>query len=144
MQVSLDTLLLLNENYFRIKDLHRLYIMQVSRYFGDGIVWHFSMPNLFLLNKLHLNINTWHDSLQVLADEQQALQLAFTSLEEKFRKMQEDNNDLVTRWMALKAKDADRMNTENDQLIKAKQKKLQQQLEEAAKEHKEITPPKYV
>ena len=33
----------------------------------------------------------------MLTDEQQALQLAFTSLEEKFRKLQEDNNDLVKR-----------------------------------------------
>ena len=56
--------------------------------------------------------------------------------------MQEDNNDLVTRWMAQKAEMADRMNSENDMVVKAKQKKLQQQLEEAAKEHKEITPPR--
>ncbi len=34
----------------------------------------------------------------MLTDEQQALQLAFTSLEEKFRKLQDDNNDLVTRY----------------------------------------------
>ena len=40
--------------------------------------------------------------LQLLTDEQNALQLAFTSLEEKFRKVQEDNNDLVTRWMQIK------------------------------------------
>lgn len=39
---------------------------------------------------------------KMLTDEQQALQLAFTSLEEKFRKVQDDNNDLVTRWMAIK------------------------------------------
>ena len=36
----------------------------------------------------------------MLTDEQQALQLAFTSLEEKFRKIQEDNNDLVKRYFA--------------------------------------------
>ncbi len=36
--------------------------------------------------------------LQMLTDEQQALQLAFTSLEEKFRSIQEDNNDLVKRY----------------------------------------------
>ena len=48
-------------------------------------------------------------SQQILADEQQALQLAFTKLEEKFRKMQEDNNDLVTRWMQLKSQAADKV-----------------------------------
>ena len=80
----------------------------------------------------------------MLADEQQALQLAFTALEEKFRKMQDDNNELVTRWMAQKAVAAEKMNKENDAAIKAKQRKLQVQLEEAAKEFKEVTPPKWV
>lgn len=39
--------------------------------------------------------------------------MAFAALEEKYRKTQEDNSDLVTRWMELKSKDADRMNAEN-------------------------------
>ncbi|PVD18631.1 hypothetical protein C0Q70_21181 [Pomacea canaliculata] len=50
---------------------------------------------------------------QMLKDEHQALQLAFAALEEKYQKAQEDNRDLIERWMAQKAKDADIMNEEN-------------------------------
>lgn len=49
----------------------------------------------------------------MLKDEHQALQLAFAALEEKYQKAQEDNRDLIERWMAQKAKDADIMNEEN-------------------------------
>ena len=44
--------------------------------------------------------------------------MAFSALEEKYRKCQEDNQDLVQRWMDQKAKDADRMNAENADFIK--------------------------
>ncbi len=77
----------------------------------------------------------------MLTDEQQALQLAFTSLELKFRTMQEDNNDLVSRWMELKAKDADKLNSANDDFIKLKQDKLKQQLAEAASTQVEVKVP---
>ncbi|KAH9514693.1 hypothetical protein Btru_023319 [Bulinus truncatus] len=71
---------------------------------------------------------------QMLKDEHQALQMAFTSLEERYKKAQEDNNDLIQRWMEQKAKDADRMNAENADFIKARQQRLAKDLEEAAKE----------
>ncbi|GFR67307.1 autophagy-related protein 16-1 [Elysia marginata] len=71
---------------------------------------------------------------QMLKDEHQALQMAFSALEEKYRKCQEDNQDLVARWMDQKAKDADRMNEENADFIKDRQRKLARDLEEAAKE----------
>ncbi len=70
----------------------------------------------------------------MLVDEQQALQLAFTSLEGKFRKMQEDNNELVSRWLALKARDADKMNADNDKVQEQKNLKMQKELAEAARE----------
>ena len=76
----------------------------------------------------------------MLTDEQQALQLAFTSLEEKFRKMQEDNNELVSRWMELKAGAADKLNAENDNNLRKRQVKLQKQLAEACREKVEIDP----
>ena len=75
----------------------------------------------------------------MLSDEQQALQLAFMSLESKCRRLKEDNNDLVSRWMQLKSQDADRMNLENEAVVRAKQKVVQQQLEDAAAEHREIS-----
>lgn len=54
----------------------------------------------------------------MLKDEHQALGLAFTAMEEKYRKIQDENADLITRWMHVKAKDADKMNEDNDIQIK--------------------------
>jgi len=54
----------------------------------------------------------------MLKDEHQALQLAFTAMEEKYRKSQEDNRELVERWMEQKSKDADKLNAENDFVLR--------------------------
>ncbi|KAK0161208.1 hypothetical protein PV327_009703 [Microctonus hyperodae] len=54
---------------------------------------------------------------QMLRDEYQALQLAFASLEEKLRKSQEENRQLVERLIKCKAKDAEKMNEENDNFL---------------------------
>jgi len=70
--------------------------------------------------------------LQVLLDEQQALQMAFSSMEAKMRELQNENVELVTRWMALKAKDADRMNAENEEFVRMKQEQERFELLRAA------------
>jgi len=70
----------------------------------------------------------------VLLDEQQALQMAFSSLELRMRELQNENVELVTRWMALKAKDADRMNAENEEFLKLKQERERLELLRAATE----------
>ncbi|KAG8033962.1 hypothetical protein G9C98_008443, partial [Cotesia typhae] len=54
---------------------------------------------------------------QMLRDEYQALQLAFASLEEKLRKAQEENRQLVERLIKCKTKDAEKMNEENDNFL---------------------------
>ncbi|XP_052823294.1 autophagy-related protein 16-1 isoform X2 [Octopus bimaculoides] len=77
---------------------------------------------------------------QMLKDEHQALQLAFTALEEKYRKCQEDNRDLVERWMQQKSKDADKLNEENDKILRKRQAKIKEDLAEAAKEPVQIIP----
>lgn len=51
---------------------------------------------------------------QTLRDEYDALQITFGALEEKLRKTTEDNQELVTRWMAEKAQEANRLNAENE------------------------------
>uniref|UniRef100_A0A8B9HKM2 APG16-like 1 n=1 Tax=Astyanax mexicanus TaxID=7994 RepID=A0A8B9HKM2_ASTMX len=51
---------------------------------------------------------------QTLRDEYDALQITFSALEEKLRKTTEDNQELVTRWMAEKAQEANRLNAENE------------------------------
>jgi len=81
---------------------------------------------------------------QLLKDEYQALQLALTSAETKLRAIQKENEVLVTQLMELKAKDADRMNFENDQFLQKQQMQMQIELAEAAKEQKSISPEKMV
>ena len=54
----------------------------------------------------------------MLKDEHQALGLAFCTMEDRYKKLQEDNTDLITRWMQVKAKDADKLNTENDDQLR--------------------------
>ncbi|BFZ00253.1 hypothetical protein BsWGS_03292 [Bradybaena similaris] len=83
---------------------------------------------------LRLAVTELEEANQTLKDEHQALQMAFTAQEEKYRKAQEDNSELVQRWMELKAKEADRWNAENADFIRAKQKMLAEHLEEAAKD----------
>ncbi|XP_071999368.1 autophagy-related protein 16-1 isoform X1 [Engystomops pustulosus] len=71
---------------------------------------------------------------QTLKDEYDALQITFNALEEKLRKTTEDNQELVTRWMAEKAQEANRLNAENEKDSKRRQARLQKELAEAAKE----------
>ncbi|XP_036767622.1 autophagy-related protein 16-1 isoform X7 [Manis pentadactyla] len=71
---------------------------------------------------------------QTLRDEYDALQITFTALEEKLRKTTEENQELVTRWMAEKAQEANRLNAENEKDSRRRQARLQKELAEAAKE----------
>ncbi|KAM9469475.1 autophagy-related protein 16-1 isoform 3-T3 [Clarias gariepinus] len=71
---------------------------------------------------------------QTLRDEYYALQITFSALEEKLRKTTEDNQELVTRWMAEKAQEANRLNAENEKDCRRRQAKLQKELADAAKE----------
>ncbi|KAK3862513.1 hypothetical protein Pcinc_031629 [Petrolisthes cinctipes] len=76
---------------------------------------------------------------QMLRDEYQTLNLAFNALEDKYRRAQDENRELIDRWMAQKAKDAERLNLENDSALKKRQMMLEEQLKEAAKEPKQVT-----
>ncbi|KAK7881023.1 hypothetical protein WMY93_030612 [Mugilogobius chulae] len=71
---------------------------------------------------------------QTLKDEYDALQITFSALEEKLRKTTEDNQELVSRWMAEKAQEANRLNAENEKDTRRRQAKLQKDLADAAKE----------
>ncbi|XP_043114270.1 autophagy-related protein 16-1 isoform X7 [Puntigrus tetrazona] len=77
---------------------------------------------------------------QTLRDEYDALQITFSALEEKLRKTTEDNQELVTRWMAEKAQEANRLNAENEKDSRRRQAKLQKELADAAKEPLPIEP----
>ncbi|GAB6018783.1 hypothetical protein CHUAL_000448 [Chamberlinius hualienensis] len=67
---------------------------------------------------------------QMLKDEHQALQLAYTRSQEDYRntldinrKIKEENAELIDRWMKLKARDADQMNEENENFLRKKSQK---------------------
>ncbi|XP_026184180.1 autophagy-related protein 16-1 isoform X2 [Mastacembelus armatus] len=77
---------------------------------------------------------------QTLKDEYDALQITFSALEEKLRKTAEDNQELVSRWMAEKAQEANRLNAENEKDSRRRQAKLQKELADAAKEPLPIDP----
>ncbi|XP_032515642.1 autophagy-related protein 16 isoform X2 [Danaus plexippus] len=80
------------------------------------------------------NMNELQGLNQMLRDEHQALQIAFASIEEKLRKAQDENRSLVERLIKYKAKDADKMNEENEHFLKKKSDKVRKELEEAARE----------
>ncbi|XP_070514835.1 autophagy-related protein 16-1 isoform X3 [Cardiocondyla obscurior] len=93
---------------------------------------------------------------QMLKDEHQALQLAFASLEEKLRKAQEENRQLIERLIKYKARDAEKMNEENDNFLSftsptaflmhtlskfgKRQAKMQKELEDAARDTRPVSP----
>ncbi|XP_057600873.1 autophagy-related protein 16-1 isoform X5 [Hippopotamus amphibius kiboko] len=64
--------------------------------------------------ELHTKLQDLERVNQTLKDEYDALQITFTALEEKLRKTTEENQELVTRWMAEKAQEANRLNAENE------------------------------
>ncbi|XP_078266852.1 autophagy-related protein 16-1 isoform X2 [Rhinoraja longicauda] len=77
---------------------------------------------------------------QTLKDEYDALQITFTALEEKLRKTSDENRELITRWMAEKAQEANRLNAENEKDTWKRHAKLKKDLAEAAKEPLNIDP----
>ena len=66
--------------------------------------------------------------------------LVFAAEELSLRRLQEDNQELVARWMQQKLRDADVLNAENESERRKKQEKIRAELEVAASEPFEITP----
>ncbi|XP_066565817.1 autophagy-related protein 16-1 isoform X2 [Amia ocellicauda] len=77
---------------------------------------------------------------QTLKDEYDALQITFNALEDKLRRTTEENQELISRWMAEKAQEANRLNAENEKDCRRRQAKLQKDLADAAKEPLPIDP----
>ncbi|KAF6213150.1 hypothetical protein GE061_010865 [Apolygus lucorum] len=73
-------------------------------------------------------------AIQLIRDEHTTLQLTCSHLEDKLRKTQDENRELVDRLMKYKSKDAEKMNEENDKFLKKRYAKIQRELEEAAKD----------
>ncbi|XP_044261809.1 autophagy-related protein 16-1 isoform X3 [Tribolium madens] len=91
--------------------------------------------SLFDRNNKELNLLN-----EALRDEHQALHLAFTCLEDKMRKLQDENRQLLDRFMKYKTKDADRMNEENENFLKKRFAKMQKEIEEACRDTRGVSP----
>ncbi|XP_030557870.1 autophagy-related protein 16 isoform X2 [Drosophila novamexicana] len=92
-------------------------------------------------NRLRAEVQLLHSSLEelkklntTLLDEHTALQLAFSSLEDKMRNVQDENRYLLERLMRYRAKDADKLNEENESIIRKRSAKLKRDLEDAVRE----------
>ncbi|XP_074032215.1 autophagy-related 16 [Leptinotarsa decemlineata] len=89
---------------------------------------------------LHKSKNELHYLNDTLRDEHQALQMLFNSVEEKLRKLQEENGQMVERLIKYKAKDADKMNEENDNFLKKRFARMQKDIEDACREGRGSSP----
>lgn len=77
--------------------------------------------NQSLRAEVQMFTNSIHELKELnstLRDEHVALHLLHCSLEEKLRKTQTENGHLVERVMKFKAKDAEKMNEENETFLR--------------------------
>jgi autophagy-related protein 16-1 len=77
--------------------------------------------NLSLRAEVQMLTNSIHELKELnstLRDEHTALHLLHCSLEDKLRKTQTENGQLVERLMKFKAKDAEKMNEENETFLR--------------------------
>lgn len=79
-------------------------------------------------------ISDLNGQLNLVRDEYTALQMAYASLETKYGSLEADFDELTHRWIALKAKDADILNEENDKILKAQSERMRKQIKEAVSE----------
>uniref|UniRef100_A0A8C7UMG4 Autophagy-related protein 16 domain-containing protein n=1 Tax=Oncorhynchus mykiss TaxID=8022 RepID=A0A8C7UMG4_ONCMY len=71
---------------------------------------------------------------QTLKDEYDAPPITFGALEEKLWRTTNDNQELVSLWMAEKSQEANKLNAENETASERRRAKLQKELADAAKE----------
>lgn len=90
-----------------------------------------------ILEKENKDLKYSNDTLK---DEYQTNLLAFSALEEKLRKIQDENRQLVDRLIKYKAKDADKMNEENDNFLKKRYARMQKEIEEACRDTRGNSP----
>lgn len=81
--------------------------------------------SLLVTNSLRAEVQMLTTSIEELKginstvrDEHTALQLAFNALEDRYRKIQEENRQLVDRLIKYKSKDVDKMNEENETFLR--------------------------
>ncbi|KAG5673719.1 hypothetical protein PVAND_003739 [Polypedilum vanderplanki] len=83
------------------------------------------------VNLLTVKVGKLEELNSTLKDEHTALHLLFGSLEEKLKKTQAENAQLLERLMKSKAKDAEKMNEENETFLRKKNDAMKRELAEA-------------
>lgn len=94
-----------------------------------------------ITNSLRAEVKMYQSSISelknlnaCLRDEHTALQLAFASLEDKLRKIQDENRQLVEKLMKYKTIDAEKLNQENETFVRKKNDKVRRELEDAVRD----------
>jgi autophagy-related protein 16-1 len=98
----------------------------MGKIFHHQICSHDSLTDQIKLNQsLRAEVQMFSSSISelkelnsTLRDEHTALHLLYCSNEEKLRKAQTENTQLVERLMKFKAKDAEKMNEENETFLR--------------------------
>ncbi|KAF6022515.1 hypothetical protein EB796_019189 [Bugula neritina] len=72
---------------------------------------------------------------QMLKDEQQALQLEFVCLQEKYKTVEAQYNELINRWLVRTQQDADAQNREMEDFQRRKQIEIRQKIDQAMKDN---------
>ncbi|XP_078483492.1 autophagy-related protein 16-1 [Ciona intestinalis] len=86
-------------------------------------------------SSLETHIGELQQANQTLKDEYQALHMTYESVDGKLRQCQMDNRDLVERWLKFKHKEAESLNSENDNFKRKSDKKVTPGLQEGAVEN---------
>uniref|UniRef100_F6ZTE1 Autophagy-related protein 16-1 n=1 Tax=Ciona intestinalis TaxID=7719 RepID=F6ZTE1_CIOIN len=86
-------------------------------------------------SSLETHISELQQANQTLKDEYQALHITYESVDGKLRQCQMDNRDLVERWLKFKHKEAESLNSENDNFKRKSDRKVTAGLQEGAVEN---------
>ena len=84
--------------------------------------------------RLEQQMNEIENEKQLLKDEYESLQLAYNSLNKNHIKLDQEHKDLVNRVMSTKAKDAERLNLENEKIQRLQELLKRKELEYAARD----------
>ncbi|KAA0192344.1 hypothetical protein HAZT_HAZT001564 [Hyalella azteca] len=77
----------------------------------------------------------------LVRDEYNTLNMTYEALNSKFIKLKDENIQLLQRWIEYKSKDAERLNRENEEQLKARQEKVAESIREATEDFNVVVLP---
>lgn len=126
------------ENSQHIIDLNiKITQLQKTILEKDGAMAEISLINSTLRAEVQMyttSINELKNLNTCLRDEHTALQLAFAALEDKLRRAQDENRQLLEKLMKYKSLDAEKLNQENESFVRKMNDKVRRELEEAVRD----------